>query len=130
MVLPYGRLTEARLMSGETTEGDLSAELRELGRNLKTAAKTAWESEESRRLQQELRSGLAALEAGLRDATSELTSSETRQRVRTEVHEMGEHIRSGQVEAQLRSDLLAALRTVNAELKKASQAPNDKSNMV
>jgi|SRR5579859_3834624 len=114
-------------MSSETPEGDLSAELRELGRNLKSAAKTAWESEESRRLQQELKSGLAALEAGLREASSELASAETRQRVRTEVHEMGERFRSGQVETQLRSDLLAALRTVNAELKKAAQPPADKS---
>ena len=114
-------------MSSETPEGDLSAELRALGHNLKAAAKTAWESEESRRLQQELKTGLAALEAGLPEASSELTSSETRQRVRAEVHEMGERFRSGQVETQLRSDLLAALRTVNAELKKASQPPADKS---
>ena len=49
-------------MTTETPDGDLSDELRELGRNLKAAAKTAWESEESRRLQQELKSGLAALE--------------------------------------------------------------------
>ena len=116
-------------MSTETPEGDLSAELRDLGRNLKTAAKTAWESEESRRLQQELKTGLAALEAGLREASGELSSPEARQRVRTEVHDIGERLRSGQVETRLRSDLLAALRTLNAELKKASQPahdPNDK----
>jgi hypothetical protein len=114
-------------MSSETPEGDLSAELRELGRNLKTAAKTAWESEESRRLQQELKNGLDALEAGLRDASSELSNAETRQRVRTEVHDMGERFRSGQVESQLRSDLLTALRTVNTELKKASHSAGDPS---
>ena len=116
-------------MSTENPEGDLSAELRELGRNLKTAAKAAWESEESRRLQQELRNGLAALEAGLRDASGEVGSPETRQRVRTEVHEFGARVRSGEVETQLRTDLLAALRTVNAELKKAAHSagePDDK----
>jgi hypothetical protein len=116
-------------MSTETPESDLSAELRALGHNLKTAAKTAWESEESRRLQQEIKTGLAALEAGLREASGELSSSETRQRVRSEVHEMGERFRGGQVETQLRSNLLAALRTVNAELKKASEStsePTDK----
>jgi len=112
-------------MSSETPEGDLSAELRELGHNLKAAAKTAWESEESRRLQQEIKNGLVALEAGLREASGELSSTETRQRVRTEVHEMGQRFRSGQVETQLRSDLMAALRTVNAELKKASQRNGD-----
>src|SRR5690242_13513362 len=115
-------------MSTETPESDLSAELRELGHNLKAAAKTAWESEESRRLQQELKTGLVALEAGLREASNEFTSPETRQRVRAEVHEMGERFRSGQVENQLRDDLLSALRTVNAELKKASQSTSDPTN--
>lgn len=101
-------------MRTEPPAGDLSAELLELGRNLKLAAKTAWESEESRRLQEELKQGLAALETGLREASRD----ETRQRVR-----------SGQIETQLRSDLLQALRTVNAELKKATQptgTPADK----
>lgn len=116
-------------MSPETPEDDLSAELRELGRNLKLAARTAWESEESRRLQQELKNGFAALEAGLREASSELSSGETRQRVRNEAHDFSQRVRSGQVETQLRSDLLTALRTVNAELKKATRpagTPNDK----
>jgi hypothetical protein len=110
-------------MSTEPPEGELSAELRELGRNLKAAAKTAWESEESRRLQQELRNGMAALEASLREATSD----ETRARVRTEVHQMGERLRSGEVEGRVRGDLLSALRSVNAELKKASRSADDSS---
>jgi hypothetical protein len=108
-------------MSVEPPEGDLSAELRELGRNLKHAARTAWESEESRRLQQELKDGFAALEAGLRETASELSSDETKQRVRNEAHDFRERVRSGQMETQLRADLLAALRAVNAELKKATQ---------
>jgi len=107
-------------MSTEPPAGDLSAELLELGHNLKMAAKTVWESEESRRLQQELKQGLAALETGLREAASD----ETRQRVRDETHEFSQRVRSGQIETQLRTDLLQALRTVNAELKKATK-PTD-----
>jgi len=108
-------------MSTEAPEGEVSAELRELGRNLKHAAKTAWESEESQRLQRELKDGLAALEAGLRETASELSSSETKQRVKSEAHEFKERVRSGQVETDLRANLLAALRAVNAEIKKATQ---------
>ena len=116
-------------MSTEHPESDLSAELSELGRNLKQAAKTARESEESRRLQQELKDGLAALEAGLRETAGELSREETKQRVRHEAHDFGERVRSDQMETQLRADLLAALRAVNAEIKKATQPsskPNDK----
>ena len=108
-------------MSTESPEGDVSAELRELGRNLKHAARTAWESEESQRLQRELKDGFAALEAGLRETASELSSQETKQRVKSEAHEFSERVRSGQVETQLRADLLAALRAVNAEIKKATE---------
>ena len=116
-------------MSTQPPESDLSAELRELGRNLKHAAKTAWESEESRRLQQELKDGLAALEAGLRETASEMSSAETQQRLRAEAHELREKVRSGEAETQLRANLLAALRAVNAEIKKATPpdgSPNDK----
>ena len=116
-------------MSTQPTESELAAELRELGRNLKNAAKTAWESEESRRLQQELKDGFAALEAGLRDTASELSRDETKQRVRQEARAFRERVCSGQVETQLRADLLAALRSVNAEIKKATEPPsppNDK----
>ena len=117
-------------MSDDKAEGELSDELRELGRNLKSAAKAAWESEESRRLQQELRSGMAALEAGLREAGNEINTGETGQRLRQDVHNFQERVRSGQVETQLRSDLLSALRTVNAELKKASQPAEKPDNKV
>ena len=115
-------------MSTEPPEGDVAAELRELGRNLRDAAKTAWESEESRRLQRELKDGLAALEAGLRETAGELSSQETKQRVRQEAHEFKQRVRTGQMEAELRANLVTALRAVNAEIKKASQpsAPDDK----
>jgi hypothetical protein len=113
-------------MSDERPEGELSAELRELGENLKSAARAAWESEESKRLQQELKSGLAALEDRLRETGSEINTGEAQQRVRAEAHAFGERVRSGEVEARLRTDLLAALRTVNAELKKATRSPDDK----
>ena len=116
-------------MSTQPPESDLSAELRELGKNLKHAAKAAWESDESRRLQQELKDGLAALEAGLRETASEISSDETKQRLRAEANEFREKVRTGEVETQLRANLLAALRAVNAEIKKATppgSSPNDK----
>lgn len=112
-------------MSSETPEGEVSAELRELGKNLMNAAKAAWESEEGRRLQQELKTGFAALENGLREASSEFAKSEAGQRVRGEMHDFSERVRTGQVETQLRSDLLSALRLVNNELKKATRTADE-----
>ena len=108
-------------MSDQPPEESLSSEFERLGRNLGEAAKTAWESEESRKLQDELKRGLAALEAGIREAAHEVKSGEAGQRLKTEVGDLGQRVKSGQVEGQLRKDLLAALRTINGELQKFSR---------
>lgn len=108
-------------MTDQKPEGDLHNEFEQLGQNLKAALKTAWESEESRKLQAELKTGLAALEVGLRQAAQEVTTGETGQRLKAEVEDLGQRVKSGQVESQLRQDLVAALRTVNSQLQKMSR---------
>ena len=87
-------------------ESELSEEFRRLGENLKQAATAAWQSEEAQKFRQELQTGLRALESGLRDAAA----SPTGQRIKTEAEEIPARVRSGQVENQLRNDLLAALK--------------------
>lgn len=108
-------------MTEQRPEGDLHSEFEQLGQNLKAALKTAWESEESRKLQAELKTGLAALEVGLRQAAQEVTTGETGQRLKAEVEDLGQRVKSGQVESQLRQDLVSALRTVNSHLQKMSR---------
>lgn len=112
-------------MTTPPPEGDLHREFEQLGHNLKAALKTAWESEESRRLQAELKSGIAALEAGLRQAAQEVTTGETGQRLKAEVDDFSQRVKAGQVESQLRRDLLAALQTINRELQKMSPTAPD-----
>jgi hypothetical protein len=113
-------------MTEQPPPSDLHDEFEQLGQNLKAAIKTAWESEESRKLQAELKSGVAALEAGLRQAAQEVTTGEAGQRFKSEVNDLGQRVKSGQVESQLRKDLLSALRTINSELQKMSKpGPKD-----
>jgi hypothetical protein len=99
-------------------ESEVSEELRKLGENLKQAAHSAWHSEESQKLRQEIRTGLRALEIGLKEAADDLTTGETGQRIKADVHEFKEKVRSGEVESKLRQELLAALRHVNSTLEK------------
>jgi uncharacterized lipoprotein YmbA len=111
-------------MENNTTpppEGELSEEFHRLGENIKQAAQAVWQSEESQKLKQEIRSGLRALEAGLSGATAEFTSGEAGQRIKSEVQDFSARVRSGQVENQMRQDLLTALRAVNAALQKSAQ---------
>jgi hypothetical protein len=73
-------------------EENLTDELRRLGKNLSEALRSAWESPERRRLQQEL-----------------------------EVEDVRQKVRSGEAETRVREELVNALRTVNAELQKVSE---------
>jgi len=92
-----------------------------LGQNLGSALRAAWESDEGQQLRRELSTGLSALERSLRSAAADLSAGETGQRLKGEVEDFGQRVRSGQVESQLRSDLLSALRAVNTELTKAGR---------
>jgi hypothetical protein len=108
-------------MTDKPPEGELHREFEQFGQNLKAALKTAWESEESRRLQAELKSGMAALEAGLQQAAQEVTTGEAGQKLRAEAEDLSRRVKSGQVESQVRRDLVSALQTINRELQKMSR---------
>ena len=103
-------------------EGDISEEFRRLGENLKATLQAAWHSDKSQKLQAEIRGGLAGLEYSLRDAADEFNAAEAGQRIRADVEDLSERVRSGQVEADLRRDLLSVLKTINAELSKTHSA--------
>jgi hypothetical protein len=101
-------------------ESDLAEEFRRLGNSLQEALKTAWESEERKSLTKEIQDGLEALGDSVRQATSEFAEGPAGQRMKTEIDEFTDRVRSGHVTAELRQDLIAALRKVNAELEALS----------
>lgn len=114
----------------QSNEENLTAEFRKLGQNLVDTLRTAWNRPERQKLQSELESGLKELEETLRRETAHLVESPTGQRIKEEVEDLRERIRSGQVEAKARQELLKALQTVNAELQKllsrlSSSQPSD-----
>lgn len=97
-------------------EGDLAEELRQLGNNLKATLQTAWESEERRKVQQEIEEGLAELGRVLQQASTEFDADEVGQEVKTEVSRIREGLESGEIQGRVRADLLTALRGINEEL--------------
>jgi hypothetical protein len=102
-------------------ENELADELKNLGQNLKGILRAAWESEERRKLQQEIQKGVDELQKAVND----FAASPTGQRLKNDVQDLGERLRTGEVEDKLRGDLLAALRTLNAELTKATRKGTD-----
>lgn len=95
-------------------------ELRALGENLVSALRGAWSSPERQKLQEEIGTGLADLGSSLKKALSEFETSPTGQRMKADVEDFGERVRSGEVESKLRSELLQVLQTVNTELGKVA----------
>jgi len=105
----------------------IADELRQLGQNLKEALRSAWESQERQKLQQEIQDGLSELGDTLSQAAQDFSSSRTGQALKEDLTDFQERWRTGDVENKVRNEIMGALKTVNQELKKAThpQSPPD-----
>jgi signal recognition particle GTPase len=100
---------------------NISDQLNELGKNLRDALQTAWESEERRKLQKEIEDGLANLGASLSQASKDFSNSPTGKTIKEDVEDLQERWRTGEVGSKARSEIVEALRKVNDELQKATR---------
>jgi hypothetical protein len=100
---------------------DIGEQLNELGKNLRDALRTAWESDERRKLQQEIETGLKNLRDSLNEAANDFANSQTGQNLKADVQDLHQRWQTGEVGTKVRSEIAEALRTVNRELQKASQ---------
>ena len=120
---PHGNFESRKTEDASTS--DVTSEFRLLGQNLKEILQSAWESEERRKLQREIEAGLSELGRTLNQTVEEVRESPTGQRIKSEAEGLRGRIHSGELESQLREDLLSALRRVNAELEKAASKMPD-----
>lgn len=115
-------MSESTPSSGDRPSGDLAEELRKLGNNLREILQSAWESEERRKLQQEIETGLTQLGSSLDRTVTEFRESPEGQRLKAEADDFRQRLHSGEVESKVREDILSILRKVNAELQKAASS--------
>jgi hypothetical protein len=99
-------------------ENDLTEEFRNLGKNLVEVLRTAWDSPERKRLQQDIEDGLNEVGSTLRKEVENFSTGPTGQQLKTDVEELGERFRSGEAQAHVRNELLGALQMANIELQK------------
>jgi hypothetical protein len=104
--------------AGASPEANITEELRLLGKNLVDLLRSAWDNPERKRLQGEIENGITELGKTLKTEAEAMVSSPTAQRVKTEVGEVGERIRTGEAQAKVRQELFDALKTANDELGK------------
>lgn len=101
--------------------GEILNELREMGKNLRDALQTAWDSEERKKLQKEIEEGLSEVSSSLSQVVTEFKESPTGQSIKDDVADLQERVRTGELETKVRTEILDALRVVNTELRKVSK---------
>jgi len=114
----------------KTQNDDIGEQLNELGKNLRETLRTAWESDDRRKLQQEIETGLTNLRDSLNQAAKDFSNSQAGQNLKEDVEDLQERWKRGEVGSKVRSEVAEALRTVNKELQKTYQKspppPSDK----
>jgi hypothetical protein len=104
-----------------TSQENVTDELKQLGQNLLTFLKTAWESQESKKIQQEIQAGVNELGQSLKTEFDNLANSSAGQKIKTDFQEFQEKVSTGEIEAKFRSDLSTSLRTINREIQKITE---------
>jgi len=103
------------------SQSDIPSQFRELGENLKSFFHSAWESEESQKLRQELKTGLDELGKATNEAVDEFRASETGQKLKAEAEDFKSRVETGEVEAKAREEISKVLSFINTELGKLNQ---------
>jgi hypothetical protein len=107
------------MMSDETpNEDNLSQEFEALGKNLIGAIQSAWEAPESKRLRDDMSSGLGDLVSTLKREADNLAAHPATQQIKNDVSHLGEKMKAPEAQAAVRHEVFGALKAVNSELQK------------
>jgi succinate dehydrogenase/fumarate reductase flavoprotein subunit len=101
-------------------ENDLGEELKNLGKNISSFLRTAWESPERQGAQKEIEEGLAEMIAVLNKAVGDFRQSKTGQQVEEDVADLKRRIDNGEIGSKVRDDIRQVLEKINSELEKGS----------
>ena len=104
--------------SSQDRNTDITAEFAEFGQNIKKALQSAWASDDRKNLQAEIEKGLKEAGEALKQASGDFSHNQVAQTFKSEAEDFQKRVKSGELEAKARSELLAVLRMANEQLKK------------
>ena len=102
----------------QSNSSQLLDELQSLGQQLTTAVKSLWESEDSRKLREELEAGFVELGNQVESAVKTAHESEAAQQFSSQVREAMDKARESDVAARLEEGLVAGLHELNEQIAK------------
>jgi Zn-dependent M32 family carboxypeptidase len=92
-----------------------------LGENLRDIFTSAWESEERKKVSEDVKTGLNQLVTTFTKLADEFSQSETGQSIQAELDEFQSRVRAGDVQTKIAQDVLNVLQMMNRELSKVSE---------
>jgi hypothetical protein len=98
----------------------LSDAFHKLGVNLVKTLRSAWDTPERKKLQQEVEESLVSLSATVKNELDTFNESPTGQRLKADVEDLRQRVRTGEAETQVRQEILKAIQLVNTELENAA----------
>lgn len=102
-------------------DSELLSEFRQLTQNLRSAMQAAWESPGRQQLQAELQEGAEDMRATFEQMAADFAKSDTGQQLKSDLQDLGDRVKSGELETQVRAELVSLLQRVNKELQGASE---------
>jgi len=106
---------------GPKSQENISDEFKNLGKNLVETMRTAWESPGWKELQGEIENGLSEFGSTVKNEFESIKESPTAQQFKSDVEDLQDRYKTGEVETKVRGDLISALHSINDELSKLSQ---------
>jgi len=109
------------------TGGEILDELNALGEQLARAVKSLWDSEDARKVRQEIGDGFVELGHQVDEAMKTAKESEAANEFETKVKQTVDKARESDVAGQVQEGLVTGLRQLNEELSKwlSSAAPRE-----
>ncbi|VAW33852.1 hypothetical protein MNBD_CHLOROFLEXI01-3520 [hydrothermal vent metagenome] len=112
---------EEEVTKAEAQNVDVTAELREFGRQFADTIRTAWNSAERQRLETELRDGMRSFADEVDKAIQEIKSSTAAERVKSEAIHVRERVQTSDVGNKTRSGVAQGLQRLSEELGKLAE---------
>lgn len=108
-------------VAGEKRAPDVSDALRDLGRQFAETMQAAWNSQERRELEAEVREGVQYFSEEVQRVFQDAKKSPAAKRVKEEADEVKTRMESGEATRKARSGLVEGLRWLSGELEKLAQ---------
>jgi hypothetical protein len=107
---------EGEMSTENGEEKTISGELSRLGQQVADAINKAWESEDRKKLQTEVTTGLESFGAQVSDAMRKASESDAASQIRDQTEKVVAQVRQSDVTGEIRKGLISGLEVLNKEL--------------